>query len=296
MKNYNIFYPAKVYGLVLTCCLLIVPFGSALCWSQADKPDKVEKLKEKLAEHIGRVPYAEDGTQTYFVFQPSKAPKAIFLSMQGSAGCLFGQRGPIQSEEDLITNGGPSPFHPSIMIQGIPAWTENNLKVILPNCPDVDHSSLSEDYASAINKIIAKENPKSLRVFIGGMSRGTIRSTNVAARLAAGIRGTILLSTSTSSTHDGTVFDPPIKNATSAFLMVIHGNDGCSSSKSLSMLEDFSGALAKVKDKTIVKVTGGVGARRQTRHSLCGARSHHGMNGIHEDVFKIMHGWINKRL
>ena len=258
--------------------------------------EREEKLQEKLQENVGRVPYATDGTQTYFVFHPSRAPKAIFLSMQGSAGCLFGQRGPIQSEEDLIANGGPSPFHPSIMIQGTPAWTENGLKVILPNCPDVDHSSSTEEYAAAINKIIEKENPKNLPVFTGGMSRGTIRATNIAARLTTGIRGTILLSTSTSDTYDGTVFDPPIKNATSAFLMVIHENDGCVSSESLSMLEDFSDDLTTVKDKTIIKVTGGIGARRQTRHSLCGARSHHGMNGIHEEVFKIMNDWMNKRL
>jgi len=284
-------------ALVMIICLLVVPFGSAWCWSQGgDEPNRDEKLKEKLSENVGRVPYAEDGTQTYFVFRPANAPKAIFLSMQGSAGCLFSERGPIQSEEDLIANGGPSPFHPSIMIQGTPAWTENGLKVILPNCPDVDHSSSTEEYAAAINKIIEKENPKNLPVFTGGMSRGTIRATNIAARLTTGIRGTILLSTSTSDTYDGTVFDPPIKNATSAFLMMIHENDGCVSSESLSMLEDFSDDLTKVKDKTIIKVTGGMGARRQTRHSLCGARSHHGMNGIHEEVFKIMNDWMNKRL
>ena len=284
-------------ALVMIICLLVVPFGSSWCWSQGgDEPNRDEKLKEKLSENVGRVPYAEDGTQTYFVFRPAKAPKAIFLSMQGSAGCLFAERGPIQSEEDLIANGGPSPFHPSIMIQGTPAWTENGLKVILPNCPDVDHSSSTEEYAAAINKIIEKENPKNLPVFTGGMSRGTIRATNIAARLTTGIRGTILLSTSTSDTYDGTVFDPPIKNATSAFLMMIHENDGCVSSESLSMLEDFSDDLTKVKDKTIIKVTGGMGARKQTRHSLCGARSHHGMNGIHEEVFKIMNDWMNKRL
>lgn len=62
------------------------------------------------------------------------------------------------------------------------------------------------------------------------------------------------------------------------------------------MLEEFSDDLTKVKDKKIIKVAGGIGARRQTRRSLCGARSHHGMNAIHEEVFKTMNDWMNKRL
>lgn len=216
--------------------------------------------------------------------------------MQGSAGCLFSDRGPINSEEDLIANGGPSPMHSSIMVQGIPEWSSNDLKVIMPNCPDVSHDSSSAEYASAIEKIIQKENKKNLPVFISGMSRGTIRATNIASRLKEKIRGVILLSTTTGRTHDGTASDPPTDEAVAAFLMIIHKDDTCDSSHHLPDLEEFSSDLKLVKDKTIVKVEGGIPSRSNRRSARCGTRSHHGMNGIHYEVFTIMNNWINKRI
>ena len=64
-----------------------------------------EKLSIKLTNNMGIVPYDEDGTMLYVVTKPSKPEKGIFLSMQGSAGCLYGTRGPIQDEEALINKG-----------------------------------------------------------------------------------------------------------------------------------------------------------------------------------------------
>lgn len=280
----------------------LILFGMVVCFSLATiiqlsaEEARDEKLKEELPENIGRVAYGDDGTQTYFIKNPSNPAKAIFLSMQGSAGCLFSERGPITSEQDVIDNGGPSPRHPSIMIKGISAWTSNDIQVILPNCPDVSHDSSSAEYASAIDKIIQKENKKGLPVFVGGMSRGTIRATNIASRLKGKIAGVILLSATTGNTHDGTTFDPPIDQAVSPFLMIIHKDDSCDSSHDLSNLEEFSSDLKLVKDKNIVKVEGGSGSRSTRRHGRCGARSHHGMNGIHHEIFEIMNKWINERI
>ena len=97
--------------------------------------------------------------------------------MQGSAGCLFSDRGPINSEEDLIANGGPSPMHSSIMVQGIPEWSSNDLKVIMPNCPDVSHDSSSAEYASAIEKIIQKLIPLYQVKFLWGSLDGQMDTT-----------------------------------------------------------------------------------------------------------------------
>lgn len=255
-----------------------------------------EKLSMDLPNNMGIVPYGEEGTMLYVVTKPSKPEKGIFLSMQGSGGCLYGNRGPIQDEEALIDNGGPFSRHPSIIIRSVSNLAGYGLKVILPNCPDIGGESTDAIYVSAIDKILSKENPDKLPVFVGGLSRGSIRATNIASRLASKIRGTIILSGSTDETHDGTMFVPPIKQANSSFLFLIHENDQCSSSESLEGLKRFSNELTGVKDKKIVQLTGGTPSRGFGRGPWCRPRSHHGFNGIHDQVLKVIKTWVLKRI
>jgi len=255
-----------------------------------------EKLSMDLPNNMGIVPYGEEGTMLYVVTKPSKPEKGIFLSMQGSGGCLYGNRGPIQDEEALIENGGPFSKHPSIIIGSVSNLAGYGLKVILPNCPDIGGESTDAIYVSAIDKILSKENPDKLPVFVGGLSRGSIRATNIASRLASKIRGTIILSGSTDETHDGTMFVPPIKQANSSFLFLIHENDQCSSSESLEGLKRFSDELTGVKDKKIVQLTGGTPSRGFGRGPWCRPRSHHGFNGIHDQVLKVIKTWVLKRI
>ncbi len=255
-----------------------------------------EKLSMDLPSNMGIVPYGEDGTMLYVVTKPSIPEKAVFLSMHGHDGCLYGHRGPVQDEEALVANGGPSLRHPSLMIKNTRNWTEYGLKVLHPNCPDVGGESSDGTYTSAIDRILKKENSDDLPVFVGGLSRGSIRATNIASRLGSKIRGTIILSGSTDNTHDGTMFDPPIKNANSSFLMLIHKNDKCSSSESPEGLKSFSDELTGVKDKKIVQLVGGIPSRGSGRGPWCGVRSHHGFNGIHDQVLAVMKTWILKRI
>ena len=206
---------------------------------------------------MGIVPYDEDGTMLYVVTKPSKPEKGIFLSMQGGAeGCLYNSRGPVQDDEALIANAGPSDGHPTIMIMSTDDWTKYGLKVIHPNCPDVSFDSSDSIYTSGINKILIKENPNNLPVFVAGLSIGSIRAANIASRLGQKIRGTIILSGSTDDTHDGTMFDSPLKQANSSFLMIWHKNDKCSSSESYDGLKNIVGELKGVNDKKIVQVEG----------------------------------------
>ena len=118
-----------------------------------------EKLSMTLPDNMGIVPYGEEGTMLYVIAKPSNQARGIFLSMHGHEGCLFGNRGPIQDEEALISNGGPSPRHPSIIIRSVSSFSEYGLKVILPNCPDVGGESSDEIYTSAINKILSGDTP-----------------------------------------------------------------------------------------------------------------------------------------
>ena len=144
----------------------------------------VAKLSIKLPSNMGIVPYDEDGTMLYVVTKPSKQEIGIFLSMQGSAGCLFYSRAPvIKDEESLISKGGPSKTHPSIMIRSTSNWTNYGLKVIQPNCPDTSFDSSDSTYTDAISEILVRENPNNLPVFVSGMSRGSIRAVNIASRL-----------------------------------------------------------------------------------------------------------------
>ena len=133
-------------------------------------------------------------------------------------------------------------------------------------------------------------------MFVSGMSRGSIRAVNIASRLGEKIRGTIILSGSTGNTYDGTMFDPPIEEANSSFLMMWHEGDKCSSSESLDNLESFMGDLTGVKDKKIVQVKGGKGSSGSGRRAWCSPRAHHGFYGIHEQVLEIMKSWILKRI
>ena len=106
--------------LTATLCLTVaLLFGSAgTSYSDNHVNEEVaEKLSMDLPSTMGIVPYGEDGTMLYVVTKSSNPEKGIFLSMQGSGGCLYGNRGPIQDEEALIANGGPSPRHPSIIIR-----------------------------------------------------------------------------------------------------------------------------------------------------------------------------------
>ena len=247
-----------------TTCIALALFLGSVGTGYADNhvnEEVAKKLSMDLPNNMGIVPYGEEGTMLYVVTKPSNPEKGIFLSMQGSGGCLYGNRGPIRDEEALILNGGPSPYHPSIMISSIPKLVQYGLKVILPNCPDAGGESSDASYTSAIDKILAKENPEKFPVFVGGMSRGSIRATNIASRLGQKVRGTIIMSGSTDDTHDGTMFDPPITKATSSFLLLIHKNDQCSSSESLEGLKSFSKELTGVTDKTIVQLTGGIPSR-----------------------------------
>ncbi|MEE2956308.1 MAG: hypothetical protein VX780_09280, partial [Pseudomonadota bacterium] len=233
----------------------------------------------------------------YVVTKPSKPEKGIFLSMQGGAeGCLYGNRGPVQDEETLIANAGPSEMHPSFMIRSTDDWTKYGLKVIHPNCPNVSFDSNDSIYTSAINKILIKENPHNLPVFVAGLSIGSIRAANIASRLGQKIRGTIILSGSTDDTHDGTMFDSPLKQANSSFLMIMHKNDKCSSSESLDGLKSFSEELTGVNDKKIVQVEGGFASMSSGRHAWCDTHSHHGFWGMHNEVLKIIKSWILKRI
>ena len=128
------------------------------------------------------------------------------------------------------------------------------------------------------------------------MSGGSIRAVNIASRVGQIIRGTSILSGSTDDTHDGTMFDPPIKEANSSFLMIWHKNDKCSSSESYDGLENFVGELKGVNDKKIVQVEGRTASRGFGRGPWCSPRSHHGFHGIHEKVLEIMKSWILKRI
>ena len=280
------------------CFLTLIP-ATNLNESFADShvnQEVAEKLSITLTNNMGIVPYDEDGTMLYVVTKPSKPEKGIFLSMQGSAGCLYGTRGPIQDEEALIANAGPSEMHPSIMIKSTSDWTDYGLKVIHPNCPDVSFDSSDSIYTSAIEKILIKENPNNLPVFVAGMSRGSIRAVNIASRLGKKIRGTIILSGSTDDTHDGTMFDPPLKQANSSFLMIMHKSDKCSSSESLDGLKSFDEELTGLNDKKIVQLEGGMASMRSGRHAWCSTRSHHGFWGIHGQVLEIIKSWILKRI
>ena len=92
------------------------------------------------------------------------------------------------------------------------------------------------------------------------------------------------------------MFDPPIKEANSSFLMIFHKNDKCSSSERFGRLKTFIGALTGVKDKKIVQVEGGKASSGSGRSAWCNPRSHHGFYGIHEKVLEIMKSWILKRI
>ena len=256
-----------------------------------------QKLTKMLPPDIGRVAFGDSGTITYFVKRPKQSPKAIIFSMQGSNGCLYGRRGKVRSEEDLISNKGPSKKHPSFMIKWVPSLVNSGFLVILPNCPDVSHDSSGKEYTAAMMKIIQTvKGSTKLPVFFSGMSRGTIRAVNAASRLTSEIRGVILLSAVTGRTHDGTVFDPPYKNISSSILMVIHKDDGCVSSESLSRLRLFNEGLSLTKDKKISVVEGGQNALEDSREALCGAKSHHGMFGIEQKVITLVKNWLEERL
>jgi predicted alpha/beta hydrolase family esterase len=256
-----------------------------------------QKLAQKLPPDIGRVAFGNSGTITYFVKRPKESPKAIIFSMQGSNGCLYGRRGKVRSEEDLISNKGPSRKHPSFMIKWVPSLLDSSFLVVLPNCPDVSHNSSGVEYAAAMLKIIqAVKGSTKLPVFFSGMSRGTIRAVNAASHLGSEIRGVILLSAVTGRTYDGTVFDPPYKKISSSVLMIIHRNDGCVSSESLSRLRSFNEDLSLANDKTISVIEGGQNASDDSREAQCGAKSHHGMYGIEQEVISRVIRWVQKRL
>ena len=92
------------------------------------------------------------------------------------------------------------------------------------------------------------------------------------------------------------MFDPPIEEASSSFLMMWHEDDQCSSSESFDLLESFLGDLTGVKDKKIVELEGGKGSSGSNRHAWCHPNSHHGFWGIHDEVLEVMKSWILKRI
>lgn len=228
------------------------------------------------AQIVKTVPL-NDGAHYYATFEPEQQSRALLLMFIGGDGHLrLRQRGSVSGLNLLIR-----------IRSGLTAAGFKLLYVDTPESPVARRDAV---YSGSISQMIEKENSKNLPVFVIGISRGSISAANVASRQP--VSGMILLSASTGSTHDGTVYDVPVERITAPSLLLLHRKDACVSSGSEHALRSFAKDL-KNSTATVRVLEGGIDEGSGIKRTAdCHPKSFHGFNGTETTVVDTLVQWI----
>lgn len=177
-------------------------------------------------------------------------------------------------------------------------WVKHNLLVAVPDAPSDMQGGMalwrtSADHAADIRAVIAAlRRHSSGPVFLIGTSRGTISAAGIAAHLAPGELGGIVLTATVTRYNRGRnkdrVQSVKLEKIRVPVLLAHHQDDACY----VTLVEDLP-ALAKEftgAPRVEIKVYRGGG---NYRGSECGARAAHGFRGIEKRVVRELAAWIH---
>ena len=177
-------------------------------------------------------------------------------------------------------------------------WVKHDLLVAVPDAPSDMQGGMalwrtSADHAADIRAVIAAlRRHSSGPVFLIGTSRGTISAAGIAAHLAPGELGGIVLTATVTrynrARDKDRVQSVKLEKIRVPVLLAHHQDDACY----VTLVEDLP-ALAKEftgAPRVEIKVYRGGG---NYRGSECGARAAHGFRGIEKRVVRELAAWIH---
>ena len=177
-------------------------------------------------------------------------------------------------------------------------WVKHDLLVAVPDAPSDMQGGMalwrtSADHAADIRAVIAAlRRHSSGPVFLVGTSRGTISAAGIAAHLAPGELGGIVLTATVTrynrARDKDRVQSVKLEKIRVPVLLAHHQDDACYA----TLVEDLP-ALAKEftgAPRVEIKVYRGGG---NYRGSECGARAAHGFRGIEKRVVRELAAWIH---
>ena len=258
----------KILGFLVACCLSSQLWSSPL-WA---------------AEEIISVPTKRAGVeQRVLVVNPDAIPaeNAVILFV-GSAGT------PAVDKHGTERGG-------NTLYRGMDIFVREGITAVIVDVPS-DRTSLwnyrtSSDHAEDIGEIIAQLKQRGARkVWLAGISMGSLSVANAARRLkAGGPDGAILMSSviNTNRNSTETVLSVPLDEITIPVLVVRNPADGCKSSPPYGA-ERIMDGLSHAPIKRMMEFSGG----DADESGPCEAYAAHGFIGQEDKVLSAVAAWI----
>jgi alpha/beta superfamily hydrolase len=224
--------------------------------------------------------------QRILVLVPEK-PKACAVLFAGGHGGL-------QIGKDGALSWGTNNF----LVRSQRLFAEKGIMTILIDAPSDRQSApflagyrQKSEHVTDVKSVISwvREKQPKLPVWLIGTSRGTQSAAYVGTELAGnseGPDGLVLTATILSDGKSRAVLEMPLEKLTIPVLVVHHKEDGCSHckfEKTTQLVERLSGS----QRKDLQSFVGGI-----DKGDPCEALSHHGFNGLENDVVGSIVAWI----
>lgn len=212
------------------------------------------------------------------------APKAAVIAFVGGNGVL-----------DMFPNGDIRKLEGNFLARSRFAFAESGLVVVLVDAPSdrlrdpfmYKGFRESPEHATDIQAVIAWTREKTkLPVYLLGTSRGTESSTYLAINLKGGDAPDGVILTSIMLAGETSVLRQPVEKMTQAVLLVQHEKDACDHCP-FAEVQTLKQRLTSAKKVDVFAFTGGI-----SEGPACGARAHHGYNGIEKEVVGKISEWV----
>ena len=212
------------------------------------------------------------------------APKAAVIVFVGGNGVL-----------DMFPNGDIRKLEGNFLARSRFAFAELGLVVVLVDAPSdrlrepfmYKGFRESPEHATDIKAVIAWTREKTkLPVYLLGTSRGTESSTYLAINLKGGDAPDGVVLTSIILAGEQSVLRQPVEAITQPVLLVQHEKDMCEHCP-FAEVQTLKQRLTAAKNVDVLAFTGGI-----SEGPACGARAHHGYNGIEKEVVGKISEWV----
>lgn len=225
-----------------------------------------------------------DGVTLRSLVLSPPAPKAAVVAFVGGNGVL-----------DMFPNGDIRKLEGNFLARSRFAFAELGLVVVLVDAPSdrlrdpfmYKGFRESPEHATDIKAVISWTREKTqLPVYLLGTSRGTESSTYLAINLKGGDAPDGVILTSIMLAGETSVLRQPVETITQPVLLVQHEKDACDHCP-FAEIQTLKQRLTSAKKVDVFAFTGGI-----SEGPACGARAHHGYNGIEKEVVGKISEWV----
>jgi alpha/beta superfamily hydrolase len=246
-------------------------------------------LYAETTKHVVDIPTRPGVTQRFLVMAPKKTQAAAILFAGGHGGLQIGKDGSLTWGQN------------NFLVRTQRIFVEKGVMTILIDAPTDRQSTpflngfrQKPEHLADVKSVIAwvREKHPKLPVWLIGTSRGTQSSAYVATELEGtpdGPDGLVLTSSILSDGKSRAVPEMPLEKLTIPVLVVHHKDDGCSHcgyEKAPKLLEKLSAS----RRKELLTFEGGM-----DRGNPCEAMSHHGFNGLENEVVGSIVSWMTAK-